>query len=363
MSATKRFFLFVFVFFLYLSMKEIVSIHIGQAGCQIGHACWELFCLEHGIEPDGRIRSNCCDSSMLTFFEDIGHKFTPRMIYVDLETTVLNEVRQGIYRDLFHPSRIITGREDAASNYARAFFTLGPELIEEIFNQIRRLVEQTNSLQSFLVFHSLGGGTGSGLTSLLMERLTNDYAKKTRLEFAIFPSPKLSTVIVEPYNTVFNTHMSLEYADCVFLVDNEAMWNICRERMRLSQTNFVNINRLIAQVISNITAGSRFSNSRSADLIEFQTNLVPFPRIHFPLVSFAPIRSTREIFHEQNDTMSLTNELFHRNSQFVKVEPSSGRYLSVVILYRGPVSPVDVNKTIDKLKNDRRISFVDWSIR
>ena len=341
-------------------MKEIISIHIGQAGCQIGHACWELFCLEHGIEPDGRLRSDRCDPSMLTFFEEIGHKFTPRMLYIDLESTVLNEVRRGIYRDLFHPDRIVSGKEDAASNYARAYFTLGHELIEHVLNQIRRLVEQTHSLQGFLVFHSLGGGTGSGFTSLLMERLTRDYGKKTRLEFAVFPSPKLSTVLTEPYNAVLNTHMSLEFADCVFLVDNEALWNICRERLHLRQANFVNINRLIAQVISSVTAGSRFPNSSSADFLAFQTNLVPFPRIHFPLLSFAPIRSTHQASHEPNETGAITFDLFHRDHQMVKVEPSIGRYMSVAILYRGAVSPVDVNNAINKLKSDRRISFVDW---
>lgn len=343
-------------------MKEIISIHIGQAGCQIGHACWELFCLEHGIEPDGRLRSDRCDPSMLTFFEEIGQKFTPRMLYIDLESTVLNEVRRGIYRDLFHPDRIITGKEDAASNYARAYFTLGHELIEHVLNQIRRLADQTNSLQGFVVFHSLGGGTGSGFTSLLMERLTRDYGKKTRLEFAVFPSPKLSTVLTEPYNAVLNTHVSLEYADCVFLVDNEALWNICGERLHLRQANFVNSNRLIAQVISSITAGSRFPHSSSADFLEFQTNLVPFPRIHFPLLSFAPIRSAHQASHEQNDTAALTVDLFHRHHQMVKVEPAMGRYMSVAILYRGSVSPVDVNSAINKLKSDRRVSFVDWSV-
>ena len=35
-------------------MRECISVHVGQAGCQIGNACWELYCLEHGIEFNGR---------------------------------------------------------------------------------------------------------------------------------------------------------------------------------------------------------------------------------------------------------------------------------------------------------------------
>lgn len=211
----------------------------------------------------------------------------------------------------------------------------------------------------FKKYHLLG--TGSGFTSLLMERLSIDYSKKTRLEFAIFPSPKLSTIITEPYNTILNTHVGLEYSDCVFIVDNESLWDICCHSLKNSQSNFVHINRLVAQVISNITSGSRFyDGGHSADFLEFQTNLVPFPRIHFPLVSYAPLHSHQQMYHEQNDLQSLTKELFHRNNQLVKVEPSTGKYMSVAIIYRGLLSSIDVNHTINKLKTDRKISFVDW---
>jgi tubulin alpha len=139
-------------------MKEIICLHIGQAGCQIGHACWELFCLEHGIQPDGTLLYNEIDQSILTFFEDIGHKYTPRMLYIDLESTVLDEVRTGVYRNLFHPDRIISGKEDAASNYARGYFTIGKELIDHVLDQIRRIANQCCSIQGFVIFHSFGGG-------------------------------------------------------------------------------------------------------------------------------------------------------------------------------------------------------------
>ncbi|CAF4524441.1 unnamed protein product, partial [Rotaria magnacalcarata] len=79
----------------------------------------------------------------------------------------------------------------------------------------------------------------------------------------VFPSPKLSTTITEPYNTVLNTHCGLEFADCVFIVDNEALWHICTNLLDIKRANFVNTNRLISQVISNITAGSRFQDGNT----------------------------------------------------------------------------------------------------
>ncbi|KAJ8371534.1 hypothetical protein AAFF_G00307710 [Aldrovandia affinis] len=61
----------------------------------------------------------------------------------------------------------------------------------------------------FLVFHTCGGGTGSGFTCLLMERLSVDYGKKSKLEFAIYPAPQVSTAVVEPYNSILTTYTAL----------------------------------------------------------------------------------------------------------------------------------------------------------
>ena len=130
--------------------------------------------------------------------------------------------------------------------------------------------------------------------------------------------------------------------------------------MDIERPTYTNLNRLIAQIVSSITASLRFDGALNVDLTEFQTNLVPFPRIHFPLVSYSPIRSIAKMSHEKNDIQTLTQDLFHRNNQMIKVEPSNGKYMSIAIIYRGLISPIDVNNTINKLKNDRKISFVDW---
>uniref|UniRef100_A0A8C2V2J3 Tubulin alpha chain n=1 Tax=Chinchilla lanigera TaxID=34839 RepID=A0A8C2V2J3_CHILA len=188
-------------------MRECISIHVGQAGVQIGNACWELYCLEHGIQPDGQMPSDKTigggDDSFNTFFSETGAgKHVPRAVFVDLEPTVIDEVRTGTYRQLFHPEQLITGKEDAANNYARGHYTIGKEIIDLVLDRIRKLADQCTGLQGFLVFHSFGGGTGSGFTSLLMERLSVDYGKKSKLEFSIYPAPQVSTAVVEPYNSI-----------------------------------------------------------------------------------------------------------------------------------------------------------------
>uniref|UniRef100_A0A8B9FUC2 Tubulin/FtsZ GTPase domain-containing protein n=1 Tax=Amazona collaria TaxID=241587 RepID=A0A8B9FUC2_9PSIT len=66
--------------------RECISIHVGQAGVQIGNACWELYCLEHGIQPDGQMPND----SFNTFFSETGAgKHVPRAVFVDLEPTVV----------------------------------------------------------------------------------------------------------------------------------------------------------------------------------------------------------------------------------------------------------------------------------
>ena len=106
-------------------------------------------------------------------------------------------------------------------NYLYIWIYPGKEQIEVTVDRIRRMADQATALQGFLIFHSFGGGTGSGFASLLMERLSVDYGKKSKLGFSIYPAPQVSTAIVEPYNAVLYTHTTLEHCDCAFLVDNQ----------------------------------------------------------------------------------------------------------------------------------------------
>ena len=162
-----------------------------------------LIIKEHGIQPDGQMPSDKTigggDDSFNTFFSETGAgKHVPRTVFVDLEPTVVDEVRTGTYRQLFHPEQLITGKEDAANNYARGHYTIGKEIVDLVLDRIRKLADNCTGLQGFLVFHSFGGGTGSGFGALLLERLSVDYGKKSKLEFSVYPAPQVSTAVVEP---------------------------------------------------------------------------------------------------------------------------------------------------------------------
>lgn len=175
------------------------------------------------------------------------------------------------------------------------------------------IADNCSCLQGFLIFHSFGGGTGSGFGALLLERLSTDYGKKSKLEFAVYPAPRVSTAVVEPYNAVLSTHSTIENSDCTFLVDNEAVYDICRRNLDIPRPSYEHLNRLIAQVVSSITSSLRFDGALNVDLNEFQTNLVPYPRIHYPLISYAPVISASKSSHESFKVSDLTFQCKYRS--------------------------------------------------
>ena len=91
-------------------------------------------------------------------------KHVPRCVFLDLEPTVIDQVRNGSFSKLFHPEQLISGKEDAANNYARGHYTIGKEIVDLCLDRIRRLADNCSGLQGFLFFNSVGGGTGSGLS-------------------------------------------------------------------------------------------------------------------------------------------------------------------------------------------------------
>eukprot|EP00434_Breviolum_minutum_P034304 symbB.v1.2.030356.t1/scaffold3407.1/size57423/1 len=262
------------------------------------------------------------DDAFNTFFSETGAgKHVPRCVMVDLEPTVVDEVRTGTYRQLFHPEQLISGKEDAANNFARGHYTIGKEIVDLVLDRIRKLADNCTGLQGFCVYNACGGGTGSGLGCLMLERLSVDYGKKSKISFTVWCCPQVATAVVEPYNTVLCVHSNLD----------------------IERPTYTNLNRLIAQIISSLTASLRFDGALNVDITEFQTNLVPYPRIHFMLTSYAPVISAEKAYHEQLSVAEITMSVFEPASMMVKCDPRHGKYMACCMMYRGDVVPKDVN--------------------
>merc|ERR1739838_1127220 len=176
-------------------------------------------------------------------------------------------------------------------------------------DRVRKLVDNSENVQGFIVQHSVGGGTGSGMGMLILERLAVDFRKKSKIGFEIYPSPNISTCIVEPYNGLLSTHWLLDHTDVSLVLDNEAIYGICQKKLDIKKPSYENLNRIVAKVVSSMTAALRFDGELNVDMNEFQTNLVPFPRLHFMTTSLAPIASEKKSETSNTDCWDLTEEV------------------------------------------------------
>jgi len=349
-------------------VREVLSISVGQGGVQLGNAVWNQYCTEHNIQDNGeRVQNESRedDGYYKTFFEEtrVGENCVPRNLYVDLEPTVLDDVRRGPKAQLFHPEFLVNGKEDAANNFARGHYTVGKEQMDVVNDRVRKLVDNCENVQGFIVNHTVGGGTGSGMGMLILERLAVDYRKKSKIGFEIYPSPNISTCIVEPYNGLLSTHWLLDHTDVSLVLDNEALYDICQKKLDIKKPNYSNLNRIIAKVISSMTAALRFDGELNVDMNEFQTNLVPFPRLHFMTTSLAPIVSARKAATANTEVKRITDESLQSGNFLVKYtdwDVVEDKYMAISLNYRGAITSQEANGTVQWVKGQNKVSFVEW---
>jgi tubulin alpha len=345
-------------------VREVLTVNVGQAGIQLGQAVWEQYCAEHEIDNGGKRAAEKKDVNFKCFFEETGSgQFVPRNLSVDLEPNVIDDVRNSKMASMFHPEFLLAGKEDAANNFARGHYTVGKEIIDKVNDRLRKLVDNCENVQGFVINHSVGGGTGSGLGALILERIAVDYRKKSKLGFEVYPSPNLSTCVVEPYNALLTTHWLLDHTEVSVLLDNEAIYGICQKRLSIPRPSYDNLNKLITKVISSMTASLRFEGELNVDLNEFQTNLVPFPRLHFMTTGMAPILDKSKQETEQADVQKITDECFQPSSwlvKFIDFDVEEDKYMAISLNYRGQIKSKEANSTVQWLKSNKKVSFVEW---
>jgi len=345
-------------------VREVLTVCVGQCGIQMGQTIWEQYCAEHGVTVKGDNPETKDDGTFQCFFEETGAgQYVPRNLMVDLEPNVIDDVKNSKYSAIFHPDFLLPGKEDAANNFARGHYTVGKEMIDKVNDRLRKLVDNCDNVQGFVVNHAVGGGTGSGLGALILERIAVDYRKKSKLGFEVYPSPTISTCVVEPYNSLLTTHWLLDHTEISIVLDNEAIYEICQKNLGLKRPDYDTLNRMIAKSVSSMTASLRFAGELNVDLNEFQTNLVPFPRLHFMITSMAPVTTKKKKETANQETDEITKECFAQKHFFAKIadfDPEEDKYMAISMNYRGSIKAKEANAAVQKCKTEKKIVFVEW---
>jgi len=361
-------------------VREIIHVQVGQCGNQVGCAFWNAVTNEHNLDINGmkwkkpeQGKSADADGDGLpdelekidvyfraTSNEPMTTKWVPRAVLVDLEPGTMDVIKAQPLGPAFKPDNLCFGNNGAGNNWAKGHYTEGAELVESVLDRVRLEIEQCDAPQGFQIFHSLGGGTGSGMGTLLLLKIRDAYPDRITCTYSVYPSPKVSDTVVEPYNAVLSSHQLLENSDETFIIDNEALYNINFNILKNKQPTYEELNSLIAQATCGITCSLRFPGKLNGDLRKLGVNLVPFPRLHFFLVAQAPLLSKTAQTLTAVKVRELTAQAYSARNFFSNVKPEDGKYMAANFTFRGNLSTQEVDDFMEKLNTKNADDFVEW---
>jgi tubulin epsilon len=382
--------------------REIITVQVGQCGNQIGRAFWSQALQEHAgaasfAPREGRTAPAAArfDEAMGTFFRNVDPRSSTgadvprdgtgsapigslraRAVLVDMEDSVVKETSTGPLGELFESQLCVTDSYGAGNNWAHGFGVYGPQHSDALREAVRNAAERCDSLQSFFLMHSMGGGTGSGLGTYVLSQLEDDYPGVFRFVTAVFPSAD-DDVVTSPYNTVLALRQLTDHADCVLPVDNASLARAVQAGEGNAQPNensseggkpkegFDQMNGVVASVLSDLTSSMRFAGSLNVDLGEITTNLVPFPRLHYLLPSLSPLPSSKRAlgkgdgFPRHRALRQMFGEAFSPRNQLMAVDPRSSRFLAAGLFARGDVVVSEMNDGVAKLQS--QLDMIHWN--
>lgn len=347
-----------------LKMKEIVSIQMGHCGSKIGEKFWQTICNEHNISRCGHFYGdNILPYQYLNVYFELAqsHRYVPRTILCDLDYSHINEINNGPIGELFNPDYTVRGAYATGNNFAKGFITDGAPLVDEALEITRKQVERCESIQGFQMSHSIGGGTGSGVGSLMLQNLRDEFPDQIINTFTVIPSARISDVVTEPYNAVLCLSEMIDTTNESIIFDNEAILDICCNQYRMKNPIMEDLNALIANTMSGVTTGFRFPGQLNTDLRKIMTNMCPYPRMKFFIPGYSPIRrSNNNNCDPPVNVRDLVEQIFDPEFQMISDKMQDGRYLTCATIFRGNVSSKEVEEATAEIQKRKRHMFVNW---
>eukprot|EP01083_Nonionella_stella_P072016 193888_1 len=295
---------------------------------------------------------------------DSNHRFIPRTILIDSDPSQLDTMHMSTTGSLFKNSNFVRGASSAGHNFAKGYYAQGNELIDEIMDCVRSEVEACDSLQAFEMYHSLGGGTGSGLGAFVLRQLRDTYRGRICATFSVVTRTLFAVEVnVEPYNQTLALSEMIENADVTSLFDNDALFSISHNVLRLNEPNYADCNWIMSHAMSGITSTLRLNtnNNLHASWRKLGMNLIQFPRLHFLLSTAAPL--FRKGCNMQCDTLSvreLRDQMWSSRNYMCNVRSEDGKFLSAAEIYRGLCDPQEIDDELAKISQFMADDFVSW---
>ena len=279
-------------------------------------------------------------------------------------------IQNGPYKNIYNPENFFVGAHGvgAANNWA-AGYSAGDAVQEEIFDMIDREVDGSDSLEGFMLLHSIAGGTGSGLGSYLLERMNDRYPKKLIQTYSVFPDTSGGgEVVVNPYNSVLTMRRLTQHADSVVVLDNGALSRIAAERLHLQKPSLQQTNQLVSTVMSASTNTLRYPGYMHNDLVGIMASLIPTPRCHFLMTAYTPFTGANL---EQAKTVRKTTvlEVMRRLLQPKNImvsaharakEYDKSKYISILNIIQGEADPTEVHKSLLRIRERSLATFIPW---
>ncbi|XP_024599202.1 tubulin gamma-1 chain isoform X2 [Neophocaena asiaeorientalis asiaeorientalis] len=292
--------------------------------------------------------------------------FSTRAVLLDLEPRVIHSILNSPYAKLYNPENIYLSEHGggAGNNWASGF-SQGEKIHEDIFDIIDREADGSDSLEGFVLCHSIAGGTGSGLGSYLLERLNDRYPKKLVQTYSVFPNQdEMSDVVVQPYNSLLTLKRLTQNADCVVVLDNTALNRIATDRLHIQNPSFSQINQLVSTIMSASTTTLRYPGYMNNDLIGLIASLIPTPRLHFLMTGYTPLTTDQSVASVRKTTVL---DVMRRLLQPKNVMVSTGRdrqtnhcYIAILNIIQGEVDPTQVHKSLQRIRERKLANFIPW---
>lgn len=346
--------------------REIITLQVGQCGNQIGTEFWKRLCLEHGIASDGIIQdfaTEGVDRKDVFFYQADDEHYIPRAILLDLEPRVINSIRSGEYKDLYNYENFYIHKEGggAGNNWAMGY-ELADQISDEVMEIVDREADGSDSLEGFVVCHSIAGGTGSGMGSYLLERLNDRFPKKLIQTYSVFPNQQeTSDVVVQPYNSMLTLKRLTLNTDAVVVLDNTALNRIAVDRLHIENPTFAQTNSIVSTVMATSTATLRYPGYMNNDLIGLVASLIPTPRCHFLMTGYTPLTVEKQKKRVRKTTvLDVMRRLLQTKNIMVSASTRKGCYISILNIIQGEVDPTQVHKSLQRIRERKMAKFIPW---